>query len=83
MSKTSADGRPWRRLRKQILERDRYVCWLCGHPGADSVDHEIPVSVRPDLKMDSRNLRAAHLNPCNSGRGARMTGPREPTSRRW
>ena len=35
-------------------------CWLCGHPGADQVDHAIPTSIAPDLAMDPSNWRPAH-----------------------
>jgi 5-methylcytosine-specific restriction endonuclease McrA len=31
----------WKTLRKLILERDSYVCWMCGKR-ADQVDHLIP-----------------------------------------
>lgn len=31
--------RNWAALREQILERDHYTCYLCGKPGADTVDH--------------------------------------------
>lgn len=34
----------WRKTRARILKRDRYICQLCGKPGADSVDHIQPVS---------------------------------------
>lgn len=51
--------------RRRILERDGYVCWICGGPGANSVDHVIP-RARGGTDDDD-NLRAAHLS-CNSGR---------------
>jgi len=64
---TTARGLGWsyQAKRRRILERDLYLCWLCGGPGADSVDHVIP-RVQGGTNEDA-NLRAAHLG-CNSGR---------------
>lgn len=42
-------------MRHQVLKRDKYVCHLCGKPGADSVDHVI---AGDDHSRD--NLRAVH-----------------------
>ncbi|HEX5119827.1 MAG TPA: hypothetical protein VFW65_31970 [Pseudonocardiaceae bacterium] len=39
----------------RILARDRYLCHVCGGPGADAVDHVIP----GDDHRDS-NLAAIH-----------------------
>jgi 5-methylcytosine-specific restriction enzyme A len=66
-------GWSYQRKRQRILERDRFVCALCGHPGADSVDHVVPRS-RGGSNDDS-NLRAAHAH-CNASRGARNCKPR-------
>jgi len=39
-------GRPWRRLRDMVLERDRYLCQTCQRAGkatpAAEVDHIVP-----------------------------------------
>ena len=62
------DDRKYRILRKAILQRDGFICWLCGNRGADTVDH-----VTPRCKggtNDPHNLRAAH-GKCNSGRRER------------
>lgn len=48
------------RLHAYVIARDNGICWLCGHPGADTADHVIPVEQRPDLRHDATNLRAAH-----------------------
>lgn len=29
----------WDNDRKTVLQRDRGICYLCGRPGADTVDH--------------------------------------------
>ena len=33
----------WRRLRLMILRRDKFVCCVCGKPGATEVDHIKPL----------------------------------------
>ena len=43
-------------------------CWLCGGPGADTVDHVISKRARPDLVWDLGNLRPAH-GSCNDSKG--------------
>lgn len=39
-------GRPWRRVRRQVLERDQYLCQRCRRDGkaveANEVDHIVP-----------------------------------------
>jgi 5-methylcytosine-specific restriction endonuclease McrA len=79
-------GRPWRRLRARILAESD-VCWLCGKPGADSIDHVVPLSIDPSLAHDITNLRPAHLR-CNSRRGngtrsGQAMTPPMPRSRQW
>lgn len=34
----------WRKLRQEILKRDNYICYYCGLPTANQVDHQSPVS---------------------------------------
>ena len=79
------NGRPWRRIRAQVLAASN-VCWLCGEPGADSVDHVIPLRIlkqtgQMQLAEDPANLRPAH-KVCNS---RRQDTPPTPlvSSRRW
>jgi 5-methylcytosine-specific restriction endonuclease McrA len=78
-------GRPWRRIREQVLAAST-ICHLCGHAGADTVDHVIPVSKLPHnhpLVRDPANLRPAHRS-CNSAKGAgRKPTPKPQTSRNW
>ena len=41
----SRGGRPWRRLREQVLARDLYTCQHCGQIGGQlEVDHIINVA---------------------------------------
>jgi 5-methylcytosine-specific restriction endonuclease McrA len=84
MAKTDGRaGHKWRQIREQVLATNT-VCWLCGLPGADSVDHIIPLSVAPELAHDLNNLRPAHRR-CNSKKGAKVGGAglRHPVSRGW
>lgn len=47
------------RIVPRILTRDRHVCYLCGMPGADTVDHITPGDDHSDA-----NLAAVHdANP--------------------
>jgi 5-methylcytosine-specific restriction protein A len=39
------------------------VCHACGRPGADQVDHVIPLAEGGDDTMD--NLRPIHAQPCH------------------
>ena len=45
----------WPATRARILRRDRRICWICGGPGADAVDHVIPGDDHAET-----NLRAVH-----------------------
>jgi 5-methylcytosine-specific restriction endonuclease McrA len=82
-------GRPWRRIRAAVLATSD-VCWLCGHPGANDVDHVIPRSLGGD-PLDPANLRPAHgadgcpwcRRKCNQARGTRPGLPPLRTSRAW
>ncbi|MFD0003542.1 HNH endonuclease [Streptomyces sp. NPDC127178] len=57
------------------------ICWICGehidltlppsHAKGWTMDHVQPVSLRPDLAMDLRNIREAHRD-CNGKRGANV-----------
>ena len=69
----------WRKLRAMVLARDGGVCWLCGRPGADSVDHVVPrVLGGGDTAW---NMRAAHQR-CNQQRGVEVPIAPAP-SRSW
>jgi 5-methylcytosine-specific restriction endonuclease McrA len=78
----------WKKTRAAILASGG-VCWLCGHPGADTVDHVVPLSQGGAL-LDPANLRPAHgrARPeygCqgNYGRGNRPPKPPLKRSRDW
>ncbi len=50
----------WERKRIVILKKDRYLCKECYRYGkvveANTVHHVIPLQVRPDLKLNNKNL---------------------------
>lgn len=74
--------RQFNKDRKAFYDRclaENAPCWLCGMPidyslapgsGDDAItlDHEFPVSLRPDLQFDPAGFRPAH-NLCNILRG--------------
>lgn len=53
----------WHHLRAFVLERDGAVCWWCGLPGADTVDHLIPQVVGGS--SDPSNLGPIHASVCH------------------
>jgi len=60
----------WRKVRLTILNRDHWICYLCGKKliGFDAtVDHIVPVSANADLRLESTNL-AACCRKCNSAK---------------
>lgn len=54
------NGHRYREARAALLAYDS-VCHLCGHEGADQVDHLLPRSLNPDIdEADTSNLAPAH-----------------------
>lgn len=83
--KRAADARarpgrfnPSPRLRREVYERDGWVCGICGlpidkplwwpHKWSASLDHIVPQSMMLIPDHSAQNLRASHLL-CNSARG--------------
>jgi 5-methylcytosine-specific restriction protein A len=52
-------------LHQSILERDGRICYVCHLPGADTVDHVIPIW-KGGAKVDPSNLAAIHADPCHA-----------------
>ncbi|SEP02872.1 HNH endonuclease [Trujillonella endophytica] len=76
-------GRPWRRIRAEVLARDPY-CTIRGPKctgWSTTVDHIIPLSVRPDLAHDLTNLRGTCAADNYAG-GARITNAKKRTAGR-
>jgi 5-methylcytosine-specific restriction endonuclease McrA len=89
-------GRPWERLRRQVLADTAGVCWICGHPGAGDVDHDPPYSTLIRLGLDPED--PAHIRGaahgalsrcptcgrcCNQAKGNRPHQPTAASSRAW
>lgn len=51
-------GRKNQKLREQVFNYYGTVCWLCGHEGADTIDHLLMIS--HGGSNDLENLRPAH-----------------------
>jgi len=76
----------WDRITdQQILERDKWMCWICKrrigktfkypHPRSASIDHLLPLSLGGD--DTAFNKKAAHLR-CNMARGNGRPGEQLP-----
>lgn len=86
-------GKAWKTLVAFVVMRDAGICHLCGHGGATSGDHVLPVATHPHLELDAGNVKASHWWPCptcgkrcNSIKGTRRMASVHPTlntSRRW
>lgn len=61
--------RGWASTRIRVIARDNGMCYLCGLPGANSVDHVIPHAAGGPSTME--NLKAAHM-ACNAKKRARI-----------
>jgi hypothetical protein len=59
VSQWTADSTWYRRAKAAFLAANT-ICWVCGHGGADQVDHVIPASVAPELRFEPSNWRPAH-----------------------
>lgn len=73
-------GRPWRRLREQVL-REEPVCRWCRSRPSTVVDHILPLSRYPELAHDRTNLTGS-CQPCNSSKHNRVPGQWQPPSSR-
>lgn len=72
MTRTPYRDRQYRNRRARIL-RTSDVCWICGKPGSDSIDHVIPLN--RGGTNDPANLRPAHLHPCNRAKSDKLHAP--------
>lgn len=86
--------RAYRKARADILAAST-ICWLCGHDGAGSIDHEPPLKELRRLGWDAddpRYMRPAHGalsrcktcgKACNEAKGAGRGVRAVVHSRRW
>ncbi|MFJ8221416.1 HNH endonuclease [Streptomyces griseus] len=91
MASNPRNGRPYRRLVAAVKALGD-PCARCGHnidptldarhPLSFTLDHIVPVSIRPDLLLEPANARSMHRR-CNSARGNRMGPQPLKTTRRW
>ena len=72
---TGRRGRPWRRLRAQVL-REEPVCRYCGIRASTVADHVLPLSQYPHLAMTRSNVTGA-CAWCNGSKSDRAA-PRRP-----
>lgn len=58
----------WKRLKGMLIAGKFAECWLCNCSGvlapADSLDHVIPRTERPELAFTLSNLRPVHHSEC-------------------
>jgi len=59
----------WRKIRQRILQRDGYVCQMCGVEEANSVDHIVPRLMGGG--DEDWNLQTL-CQSCNSSKGGRF-----------
>lgn len=96
MSRPGWNGRRVTQAVAAVIARDHGTCHLCGHTGANSLDHIHPASTHPDLEWEPSNWRAAHLTKagtptgcttpdctCIGNKGRRATPITTPPSRPW
>jgi len=65
-------GRPWRRLRIEVFERDLYTCQVCGRVGREhELDADHITSVAEGGTDDLGNLQTLCRTPCHRDKTAR------------
>jgi hypothetical protein len=74
MSRPGWNGRTITAAVQLVTARDGDQCAICNHPGADSLDHDVPVTVDPALEWEPSNWKLSHLNPAGQTRGCDVTG---------
>lgn len=75
MNDRPGNTKAWRNLRASIL-RQSDICHICGQPGADAVDHVIPLA--RGGSNHPTNLKPAHHNTgdrCNRVKGDKAYAP--------
>jgi 5-methylcytosine-specific restriction endonuclease McrA len=84
MSRQSPSGRRWQAFRQVVFQTYGRQCHLCGHDGANTVDHLLTVLEYPQYAWVLENCRPAHgtRNRCpwcgKCCNQARVSGPKRP-----
>jgi len=60
-----ASGHRWEAFARSVIDHYGGVCHVCEHGGARQVDHDPPVTERPDLAWSLAHCRPAHGAPGN------------------
>lgn len=79
MSKHSARGGNWQRVRARVLARDNHTCGYCGND-ATTVDH---ITARANGGTDEESNLIACCTRCNSQKGARVMVRTAYVNPRW
>lgn len=85
-------GRAATKATAYVIARDKGICALCGHPGANTLGHKLPIKTHPQLARNPNNWQAEHGRkhtqqqhgfdcPGNIDKGATQWTP--PPSRNW
>ena len=53
-------------IKRQTIDRDLGICYVCGLPGADQADHVVRVSQGGTHALGNR--RAIHSDPCHKAK---------------
>jgi 5-methylcytosine-specific restriction protein A len=88
------DSSDWRRLRKQVLERDNFECVWCKKEGKVTVrdgailevDHIKELETHPDLALDIENMRTLckhHHNVRHNRFDGKETKEKKWNDERW
>ena len=74
--------RAWAKLRRFVLERDRYRCRICGLPSKLECDHIVPLE-KGGAALDPDNCQAI-CTPCHIAKTLRENGiVRDPEVLKW
>lgn len=61
---TKVSGSREQRRNRLVMRKFYGVCHVCGQPGADQIDHVIPLAEHGPDELD--NLRPIHAKPCHA-----------------
>lgn len=62
-------------LHREVLREQEFICYVCKLPGANEVDHIIPIHLG-GARRDKANLGAIHAEPCHLDKTKRENAAR-------